>query len=112
MSTKNSKDNQQSSQQINRDNRIRLLKQELQKWEAFNRISKTEDYLKYLKPLLEQAQVNKWPDPAQENFSRIYPVEYGRATAYKEIQMLMESAEAMIQNISKQIKDPTKNYEI
>lgn len=52
-----------------------------------------------------------WPDPGQEDFSRTYPIEYGRATAYKEIQTLLDSAEKMIENITKQIADPDKNYE-
>jgi len=100
MSTQRSKD------------RIQALKKEILKWEALNRIAKTQDYQEYLKPILEQAQINKWPDPVQENFSKIYRVEYGRALAFKEIQNILETAEAMIINLTKQINDPDKNYEI
>jgi len=39
-------------------------------------------------------------------------VEYGRALAFKEIQNILETAEAMIINLTKQINDPDKNYEI
>jgi hypothetical protein len=92
--------------------RLTLLRQELQKWEAFNRLCHLKDYQDYLKPLLEQARLNKWPDPLQDKFEDVYKVEYGRATAYKEIQMLMDTAEGMIKNITKQMKDPEKNYEI
>lgn len=92
--------------------RLTLLKQELLKWEAFNRMSHSQDYLEYLKPLLNQALHNKWPDPAQEDFDKKYIIEYSRAMAYKEIYDIMETAEAMIKNLTKQIKDPQKNYEI
>ena len=59
-----------------------------------------------------QAQVNKWPDPLQDKFDDAYKVEYGRATAYKEIQMMMETSDKMILNIRKQMDTPEKNYEI
>ena len=62
--------------------------------------------------MLEKAQVNKWPDPLQDKFADAYKVEYGRATAYKEIFNIMELSEGMIKNLVKQINDPEKNYEI
>lgn len=37
-------------------------------------------------------------------------IEFARAQAYKELFNLMETAEPMIKNISKQIKDPKKDY--
>jgi hypothetical protein len=92
--------------------RLTLLKQELLKWEAFNRICKSEDYLLYLKPLLQQALNNKWPDPAQQDFDKKYIIEYSRAKAYEEIFNLMELAEGMIKNLRKQMDEPERNYEI
>lgn len=37
---------------------------------------------------------------------------YGRSQAYKEIFNMIENAESMTVNLSKQIKDPEKNYEL
>jgi hypothetical protein len=55
---------------------------------------------------------NKWPDPSQEDFDRKYIIEFSRAKAYEEIYNMLEMAEEMIKNLSKQIKDPQKNYEL
>jgi ribosome-binding ATPase YchF (GTP1/OBG family) len=89
-----------------------LLKQELLKWEAFNRLAQSQDYLQYLKPVLQQALTNKWPDPLQTNFGDAYKVEYARAKAFEEIINIMASAESMIKNLVKQLEEPEKNYEI
>jgi len=61
---------------------------------------------------LEQALNNKWPDPAQEDFDRKYIIEYSRAKAFQEIYETLERAEATIKVLTKQIKEPDKNYEI
>lgn len=60
--------------------------------------------------MLQSAFLNKWPDPAQENFDRKYIIEYSRAMAYKEIFNLIEGAEKMAQVTAKQLKEPEKNY--
>jgi len=88
------------------------LKQELHKWEGLNLLAHNQEYQTYLKPLLQQAFHNKWPDPAQEDFDRKYIIEFSRAKAYEEIYNMLEMAEEMIKNLTKQMKDPQKNYEI
>jgi hypothetical protein len=97
---------------LKQDNRSILLKQELGKWEAFNRLANNPDYQLHLKPLLLSALNNKWPDPVQPNFDKIYPVEYARAKAFQEIYTLMETSKTMIENIRKQMNEPEKNYVI
>jgi hypothetical protein len=94
------------------DNRSTLLKQELTKWEAFNRLQGNPDYQTFLKPLLQSAFNNIWPDPAEDNFEKKYVIQYARAKAYKEIHDLLETSEAMIKNIRTQVSQPDKNYEI
>jgi hypothetical protein len=88
------------------------LKQELLKWEGLNLLSHNQEYRTYLKPLLQAAFHNKWPDPAQEDFDRKYIIEFSRAKAYEEIYNMLEMAETMIKSLTKQMKDPQKNYEI
>lgn len=41
-----------------------------------------------------------------------YSAAYGKAKAFQELYDMFESADAMSQNIAKQIKNPDKNYEI
>jgi hypothetical protein len=101
-----------SNQPSSQDNRAILLKQELSKWEAYNRLQGNPDYQQYLKPLLEQAFHNLWPDPAQQDFERKYIIEYSRAKAYKEIYDLLSTSKTMIENIRKQMSEPEKNYAI
>jgi hypothetical protein len=97
----------------NQDNpKLVALKRALLQWEAFNRICHSQDYQEYLKPLLLSALNNKWPDPAQDDFDKKYIIEYSRAKAFEEIFSLMETAEPMIKNLTKQISDPQKNYEL
>lgn len=93
-------------------NRLILLKQELLRWEGLNRINKSVDYQTYLKPILEQAINNKWPDPAQEDFDRKYIIDYSRAKAFQELYETLARAESAIKALSKQVKEPDKNYEI
>jgi hypothetical protein len=88
---------------------LTLLKQELLKWEAFNRISQSTDYQQHLKPLLTGAFNNKWPDPAQQDFDRKYIIEYSRAMAYKEIFDILDTAQSMIKNLNLQLALPEKN---
>ena len=92
--------------------RIVKLKQELLKQEALSRINKSQDYLQHLKPELETAFTNKWPDPSQKDFDRKYVIEFARANAYKEIFNKLATADHMIEAITKQIAEPEKNYEI
>jgi len=94
------------------DNRLTVLKQELGKWEAFNRLQGNPDYQQYLKPLLQQALNNLWPDPAQPDFEKKYHIEYARAKAYQEIYNILETSKTMIENIRKQMSEPEKNYQI
>jgi hypothetical protein len=89
-----------------------LLKQELNKWEAFNRLNSNPDYLNFLKPLLQSALNNIWPDPAEADFDRKYIIQFARAKAYKEIFDILETSGSMIDNIRKQIVEPEKNYSI
>ena len=93
-------------------NQSPLLKQELNKWEAYNRLQGNPDYQLHLKPLLESAFNNKWPDPAQEDFDRKYIIDFARAKAFMEIYILLETSKTMIENIRKQMNQPEKNYEI
>lgn len=92
-----------------------ILKQQLPKWEAFHRLSQQPEYKEYLRPLLQQAQVNKWLNPEEfpnlKAFHKAYTESHGRAKAYAEIQNILEGAEKMIENIKKQMKDPAKSYE-
>lgn len=85
------------------------MKQEALKWEALNRLSKSPEYLEYLKPILEQAFNNLWPDPAEsetvEGFFKQYTEQYGRAMAYKEIFNILSNASAVVINLSKQQDD-------
>ena len=111
-SSKNSNRNNQPKLTLQQANRYNLLKQELDKWEAFNRLNSQPEYLNFLKPLLQQAFSNLWPDPAQPDFQNKYVIEYSRAKAYKEIYDLMETAGKMAENIRKQMSEPEKNYAI
>jgi hypothetical protein len=97
---------------IKTDNRSILLSQELRKWEAFNRLQGNPDYQQFLKPLLQAAFNNLWPDPAQDDFEKKYHIEYARAKAYMEIFNLLETSKTMIENIRKQMSEPEKNYAI
>ena len=107
------KDSSKSSNpKSSQDSRGLLLSQELRKWEAYNRLQGNPDYQLHLKPLLEQAFHNLWPDPAQPDFDRKYIIEYSRAKAYKEIYDLLETSKTMIENIRKQMSEPEKNYVI
>ena len=103
------KSNNRNSSQ---DNRAFLLSQELRKWEAFNRLQGNPDYQTYLKPLLQSAFLNKWPDPSQPEFDRKYIIEFSRAMAYQELFNLFETSKLMIENIRKQMSEPEKNYAI
>lgn len=90
------------------------LKKEMLKWEALNRIFSTKDYQLYLKPILEGAFTNIWPDPTKassyEEFHKQYSEQYGRAMAYKEIFSMLEGAGRVLENLTKQVNDPDKNY--
>lgn len=92
------------------------LKQEALKWEALFRIANSSDYKNYLKPILESAFQNLWPDPAEsktpEEFHKQYSEQWGRAMAYKDLYNLLESSGKVAQNIAEQIKNPDKDYGI
>lgn len=101
-----------------------LLKKEIKKWEAIFKISQSADYQQYLKPILESAFQNNWMKPDEldkegrplfstyEAFHKAYSEQYGRATAYKELFLMFENAESMIQNLTKQLALPEKSYGI
>lgn len=105
-------------------NKKLALKQEMQKWEALNRIFHSKDYQEYLKPILEGAFYNSWLNPneldkegrplfpTQEAFHKAYTEQYGRAIAYKELFNLLAGAGSVLENLSKQINNPEKNYEL
>ena len=96
----------------------------MQKWEALNRIAHSQDYQKFLKPILENAFHNSWMDPNQldkngrplfpthEAFHKAYTEQYGRAVAYKELYNMLDGAGAVLENVAKQINNPDKNYEL
>lgn len=75
-------------------------------------MAKSEEYLRFLKPILEQALNNKWPDPAQEGFERKYIIDFSRAKAFQEIYLMLENAETHILNIKKQLEKPVKNFSL
>ena len=92
----------------------KLLTQELKKQEALERISKSQDYQEYLKPILESAVKNKWLDPSEfkslEEFHKAYSESFGRASAFRELMMILDNAGTMARNISEQMSKPKKNY--
>ena len=92
------------------------LKAQLLVWEGRHRLSQSEDYQLYLKPLLMEAFNNLWPDPTQaksaEEFHKQYSEAWGKAMAYKELFNLLNSAEKMVEALSKQIKNPEKDFTI
>ena len=101
-----------------------ILKKEMQKWEALHRISQSKDYTEYLKPILEAAFQNTWMNPNEltdsgepkfpnyESFHKAYTEQYGRAIAYKELYNMLSGAGAVLENLTKQINNPEKNYAI
>ena len=101
---------------LKNSNRKFNLKAQLQVWEGRYRLSKSEDYQLYLKPLLMEAFNNLWPDPTQaksaEEFHKQYSEAWGKAMAYKELYNLLNSSEAMVEALSKQIKNPDKDFSI
>lgn len=101
--------------QHNQDNQERS-RQELQRQQALQRLNSSEDYQKYLKPLLEAQVLNKWLDPSSfptfESFHKAYSESFGRAAAFKEVLAYMSTAEAKIKVISDQLAgNLTKPYE-
>lgn len=100
------------------------MKKEMQMWEAFHRIYKSQDYQEFLKPYLEKAFYNTWMNPSELNtngdpkfpdeksFHKAYSEQYFRAIAYKELFNMLSSAASVVENYAKQIKSPEKNYEI
>ena len=95
---------------------INLLKTKLKQMEGLTRICKSQDYQEYLKPILQEAFNNKWPDPTKavsvEEFHKQYSEQYGRAMAYRELYNILENADIISRNVAEQIKNPTKNYGI
>lgn len=96
------------------DNKLKQAKEKLAEWEGLMRIEKSQDYQLYLKPILEKAFQNKWPDPSKamtyEEFHKQYAEQYGRAMAYQEITTLLENAGTLAKNLAEQMKNPTKDY--
>ncbi len=92
------------------------IKTKLKEWEGLMRIYKSQDYQLYLKPILEKAFQNLWPDPTEsktyEEFYKQYTEQRGRAMAYKEIYNLLENAEVLTRNLAEQIKNPNKDYSL
>lgn len=92
------------------------IKKQLSLYEGLHRLSSSSDYQNYLKPILQEAFQNKWPDPTQaktpEEFHKQYTEAYGRSMAYMEIFNLLANAGSVAQNLSKQLKNPDRNYEI
>ena len=87
-----------------------VYQEALDKWGALNRIRVSPEYQDHLRPILLEAQLNKWPDPIQDKFSEIYKVEYARAKAYGDIQAMIDGADTMLKNLTKQKLDK-KAYE-
>jgi len=89
-------------------------KEKIAKWEALYRISQSTDYIEYLKPILQEAFNNKWPDPTQaktpEEFHKQYTEQYGKAMAYKELYNLIESSGSVSRTLTSQIKNKKKGY--
>lgn len=98
------------------DDKLRKVKEKLQEWEGLMRLQKSQDYQLYLKPILERAFQNLWPAPSEsktyEEFHKQYVEQWGRAMAYKELFNLLENAEALVNQLTKQLKDPTKDYSL
>ena len=96
-------------------NKKQILKEEMRKWEALNRIYNSEDYQTHLKPILEQAFYNSWMNPSELNedgtpkfasleaFHKAYTEQYGRAIAYKELFNMLSNAGSVLENLTKQI---------
>jgi predicted DNA-binding ArsR family transcriptional regulator len=81
-----------------------------------DRIAKSEDYRQHLKPLLEAQFNNKWLSPEQfptlKEFHKAYVEVQKRAEAYKEVRDVIEAAETNIINVTKQLNEPEKNFEL
>ena len=65
---------------------------------------------------MEEAFLNKWPDPSQfstsDEFHKKYTEDFGKAMAFKDLYNAIEGAEAMAQATAKQLKSPDKDYSL
>lgn len=95
---------------------LQQLKELANRFEGLHRLAQSGDYQKYLKPILEDAFNNKWPDPVEAKdaveFHKQYVEQWARAMAYRDIYNLLASAGKQAEAIAKQIKNPTKDYGI
>jgi len=90
------------------------LKIILDRYAALGAICKLPEYQNHLKPILQEAFQNKWPDPTQakgtKEFHKQYTEQYGRAMAYKELFNMIEGGESMAKTMAEQIASPKKTY--
>ena len=87
---------------------------ELIRWEALDRISKLQEYQEHLRPILINAQQNKWLEPEKfktlDQFHKAYSEVYGRAKAFGEIQTMIDGASAMLKSLA-DVEGKKKSYE-
>ena len=101
-----------SETQAGSSRKSKLKSKELILWEALDRMCQSPEYQEHLKPILINAQINKWLDPDQldkqgkpifpnlKAFHKAYAESYGKAKAFGEIQTMIDGASAMIKSLA------------
>jgi hypothetical protein len=100
--------------QTNTSAQSKQLKEILERYQALHRICQMEEYRLHLKPILEEAFKNKWPDPSQskstKEFHKQYTEQYGKAMAFRELFNMIEGAEKLANNLTQEMAKPKSSY--
>lgn len=92
------------------------VKQQLEEASALARLAQSEEFVRYLKPILEAATVNKWIDPAtfpdKDKFFEAYEYNRAKASVYSDLIAFLEAQKARSEKLSEKSREGKKEYGI